>query len=119
MDHVQKYISSTKLSQVLSSILYGLRPAHASHTTQTKDNKTKAIVQQLPHHVDTQDYYVQIENLQKIYTDQIGRFPVSSSTGSKFCFVLYSFDAHAILVEHIKNRSASELLRAHKNWSNT
>ena len=60
-----------------------------------------------------QDYYVQIENLQKIYTDQTGRFPITSSTGSKYCFVLYSFDANEILVEPIKNRSASESLRSH------
>ena len=33
--------------------------------------------------------------------------------GLKYCFVFYSFDTNEILIEPIKNRSASELLRAH------
>ena len=36
-----------------------------------------------------------------------------SNNGSKYCFVLCAFDANAILVEPIKNRSAGELVRAH------
>ena len=45
MDHVRKNIRSTKLSQVLNSILHDLWPAHALHTRQTKGNETKAIAQ--------------------------------------------------------------------------
>ena len=102
MDHVRKNIRSTKLTQIHNTISHDLRP------TQDKRNTHNP-----PHTVDTQDYYVHIEHLQKIYTDQTGRFPITSSMGSKYCFILYSFDANAILVEPIKNRSASELLRAH------
>jgi len=62
---------------------------------------------------ETQEYYANIENLQKIYTNQTGRFPTTSSQGSKYCFVLYSFDSNAVLVEPIRNWTAGELLRAH------
>ena len=34
-------------------------------------------------------------------------------TGSKYRFVLYSFDANAVLVEPIKSRGANELFREH------
>ena len=54
MDHVQKNIRSTKLSQVHNAILHGLRP------TQDKPNTHNP-----PHAVETQDYYVHIEHLQK------------------------------------------------------
>ena len=113
MDHVRKNIHITKLTQVLNEILHNLRPVQNSQTPQTNEHTTHDLTPQLQHTVDTQDYFVHIENLQKIYTDQTGRFPIISSTGSKYCFVFYLFDENAILIEPIKNRSSSELLRAH------
>ena len=41
----------------------------------------------------------------KIYTDQTGRFPVTSSKGSKYLMVLYDYDSNAILSEPLKSRS--------------
>jgi hypothetical protein len=49
----------------------------------------------------------------KIYTDQTGRFPVTSSRGNKYLFVLYDYDSNAILAEPIKSRQQDELLRAY------
>jgi hypothetical protein len=48
----------------------------------------------------------------KMYSDITGRFPVQSSRGHKYIFVLYDYDSNAILVEPIKSRAADELLRA-------
>jgi hypothetical protein len=49
----------------------------------------------------------------KIYTDQTGRFPVTSSKGHKYVLILYDFDTSVILTEPLKNRTASEILRAY------
>ena len=115
MDHVRKNIRSTKLQQVVHNILHDLQPTTLTSDSTSSDNHTFSQHDNIPMQQDpTQDYYVQIETLQKIYTDQTGKFPTPSSNGMQYCFVLYSFDANAILVEPIKNRSAQELLRAHK-----
>jgi hypothetical protein len=50
----------------------------------------------------------------KIYTDQTGRFPVTSSRGNKYLFVLFDYDSNAIIAEPIKSRQQDELLRAYK-----
>ena len=103
IDHVRKIIRSTKLKQVMSNIIQDLRTVSTSQGM----HLNSGIVN------ETQDYYANIEDLQKIYTDQTGRFPTTSSQGSKYCFMVYSFDANAVLVEPIKNRTANELLGAH------
>ena len=48
----------------------------------------------------------------KIFTDQTGKFPVESSKGNNYLFVLYDFDSNAILAEPIKNRTGSSLVKA-------
>jgi hypothetical protein len=39
----------------------------------------------------------------RIYTDQTGCFPVTSSQGNQYILVLYDYDSNAILVEPLKN----------------
>ena len=58
---------------------------------------------------------VEMETGGKIYSDLTGRFPVQSSQGNKYIFVLYDYDSNAIMVEALKTRAASEILRAFKN----
>ena len=43
------------------------------------------------------------------YSDQTGQFPHLSSRGSRYLFVLYNcnYDANAILVEPLKNKTAT------------
>jgi hypothetical protein len=53
-----------------------------------------------------------VEITGQIYSDQTGRFPVTSSKGNKYIMVVYDYDSTAILAEPIKNRSERELLRA-------
>jgi hypothetical protein len=49
----------------------------------------------------------------QIYSDQTGRFPVTSSKGNKYIMIVYDYDSAAILAEPIKNRTKSKLLRAY------
>jgi len=51
---------------------------------------------------------------QKIYTDQLGRFPKKSSRGNQYIMVLTKVDSDAILVEPMKNRTAGEMIRAYQ-----
>jgi len=48
----------------------------------------------------------------KVYSDQISRFPQTSSCGNKYVMILYDHHSSAILAEPLKSRSESELLRA-------
>ena len=48
------------------------------------------------------------------YSDQTGRFPVQSSQGNEYVFVLYDFDSNAIFSEPMRNRTGIEILRCYK-----
>ena len=45
----------------------------------------------------------------KIYTDQTGRFTVTSRKGNKYTMVLFEADSNNIMAEPMKSRKASEL----------
>ena len=47
----------------------------------------------------------------KVFSDQTGRFPITSSKGSKYVMVLFSQDINAILAKAMKNRSQAEMIR--------
>ncbi len=49
-----------------------------------------------------------------MYTDQTGRFPKKSSQGNQYIMVLIELDSNAILVEAMKNRSSTEMIRAYQ-----
>jgi hypothetical protein len=49
----------------------------------------------------------------KSYSDLTGRFPVHSSQGNLYVLVLYLYDANAILVEYLRNRSRAKQMRAY------
>ena len=53
-----------------------------------------------------------IELAGKVFTDQTGKFPITSSKGSKYIMVLFAHDPNAILAESMKNRSQQEMIRA-------
>jgi len=57
MDHVRKNIRRTKLKQVMNNILHDLRPMSTSQDIHLNSGNVN----------ETQDYYVHIEDLQKIY----------------------------------------------------
>ena len=54
----------------------------------------------------TQMAYLQtVEFTGKVSTDQTGRFPVTSSRGSKYLMVLYNHNSNAILAEPLTSRN--------------
>jgi hypothetical protein len=54
-----------------------------------------------------------------IFSDQTGRFPVTSSRGHNYLMIGYDHDSNAILAEPMKNRSAAELVRAYQQIHDT
>ena len=46
----------------------------------------------------------------KIYSDQTGCFPLTSSKANRYFMVVYDHDSNAILAEPLKSRSAEHLL---------
>ena len=68
---------------------------------------------QEPENIITYDHYIGVTDIRKVYSDQTGRFPYQSSNEIQYCFVSYSYDTNAILVELLKNRTAQQLLKAY------
>ena len=50
----------------------------------------------------------------KIYTDQTGRFPVTSSRGYKYIMIAYYYDSNNILSEPIKSRTSLHIKNAYQ-----
>ena len=63
--------------------------------------------------------YLQATDLAgKFYTDQTGRFPVTSSRGFKYIMVAYNYDSNTIRAKPMKNRSGQELLKGYTTIHN-
>jgi hypothetical protein len=54
----------------------------------------------------------------KIFTDQTGRFPITSSRGNKYVMICYDYDSNNIIAEPLKSRTELELLRAYTKIHN-
>ena len=63
--------------------------------------------------IKTKEAFAQISETAKVYTDQTGRFPTTSSNGSKYVFILYAYDINAILAEPLKSRTATHITEAY------
>ena len=59
--------------------------------------------------IDLQD-----EFQQRIYLDQTGKFPTTSSKGNQYIMVMAEMDSNTILVEPMRNRTAGEMVRAYQ-----
>ena len=53
--------------------------------------------------------------IDKMYTDQTGRFPITSSRGHKYIMIMYHYKTNAILAEPIKSRQDSNMIKAYNN----
>ena len=53
----------------------------------------------------------------KIYTDQTGRFPVTSSRGNKYIMIAYDYDSNNILAEPIKSRTSLHIKNYYQTMS--
>jgi hypothetical protein len=47
---------------------------------------------------------VKILETNEIFTDQMGRFPIKSSSGAQYLFLMYHTDSNAILVRTMATR---------------
>ena len=54
----------------------------------------------------------------KLYSDQTGRFTVTSIRGVKYVFILYSYDANGILSEPLKIRTGKNILLEYTTCNN-
>jgi hypothetical protein len=54
-----------------------------------------------------------------IYTDLCGRFPILSSQGNQYIFILYDYDSNAILARAMKNRADKEMTRVFSELADT
>jgi hypothetical protein len=50
----------------------------------------------------------------QIYTNQTGRFPVTSRGGNKYIMILYDYDSNSILAEPMKSRTDDEIIRSYQ-----
>ena len=55
-----------------------------------------------------------VEATGKIYSNQTGRFPITSARGHAYVVIFYNYDGNHIKSVPIKNRTKEELLRAYK-----
>ena len=64
------------------------------------------------------DVFVSVQDLQgKAYTDQIERFPVTSSLGKKYVMIAYDYDSNTITAESLKSRTGEALRNAYKKFT--
>jgi hypothetical protein len=60
------------------------------------------------------DMYIQIHNATNTaHSDQIGCFPVTSSSGNKYIMVLVEVDGNFIDAERMKNKTAGSMIKAY------
>jgi hypothetical protein len=83
-----------------------------ARTTKIKDAKVIVTEPDIDHGIKTQFVYAATIDAGQIYTDQTGRFPVVSSKGNKYIMILYDYASISILAQPIKDRTATELLKA-------
>ena len=59
-------------------------------------------------------YIVCAEIMGKVFSDQMGRFLTSSTSGNKVMLILYDYDSNFMHAEAMKDRSGPEILMAYK-----
>ena len=86
----------------------GVRP------TRTKLPTTSSPDQQLPR-VRSNELYIQVTPISKLYTDDTGRFTVHTRSGNKYIMIAYHCDANLILAEPFASRKDKHRLLAYEN----
>ena len=66
--------------------------------------------------IKIKDVYLRVFNTTKkaMYSNQTGRFPITSAGGHKYTMVAVELDGNYINAEPMKSRSARELTKAYK-----
>ena len=61
----------------------------------------------------TEIVMARVDEAQNIYTDQTGKFLMTSSRCNKYVLIMYVYDANAILVEPLNSRSGIHILESY------
>ena len=73
-------------------------------------NRLKQIHLQEQDNGKTEIVMVKVDDNHKIYTDQTGKYPITSIRGNKYILIIYVYDANAILAAPLKSRSGIHIL---------
>ena len=60
------------------------------------------------------EVHIHIEPLEKMFTDQTGKFPARAASGNLYLMITYHVDANTISVECLKNRTDTELVNGYQ-----
>jgi hypothetical protein len=83
----------------------------------TDETATDTFPKSSPSGKGTHHFYVAVSNPNqtgKIFSDQTGRFIISSSTNSTQLFILHDYDSNHIFAEPMENKTAASILNAYK-----
>ena len=94
--HKHKYIKTTK--QIESTI--PLKESLDVSSSQEPSNPRTNIM------------YVNMKYTYDIYSDQTGKFPLQSSRGHNYVFILYDYDSNAIMTVPLKKQQAKSMAEA-------
>ena len=79
-----------------------------------RDKNNKAVPRTKQH-----DLYVCVDQVKdKIYTNQTGEFPITSSRGNKYIMIMCNIDGNAVLVEPMKNKTEDEMVETYQKMIN-
>ena len=61
------------------------------------------------------DIYVRVDQVKDtIYTDQTGKFPITSSRGHKYIMIIFEIYGNAVLVEPMKNKTEDKMVETYQ-----
>jgi hypothetical protein len=106
---VQKYYPQT-MATAKGHLDQSRQNFRSAKTKTNNDQPTIEIIEtQEPNNQTTNQAFATIKETGKVYTDQTGAFPTTSSNGNKYMLVMYHYDTNAILVEPLKTRHGNEI----------
>ena len=82
-------------------------------STKTKTPATSSPVPKLPQ-VRSNDLYLQVTPISKLYTDDTGRFPVHARSGNQYIMIAYHCDTNLILADPFASRKDTHRLLAYE-----
>ena len=88
------------------------------HVRSTKQTHPNQRIKNTPHTEPTPEHgviHVVIFNSNNtVYTDQTGKFPITSNRGNKYIMIMYEVGSNCIDAEPFKNRSENELVKTYE-----
>ena len=83
-----------------------------SHQTRLRSREAVPLSSPLPQ-VSSNELHIRIHAINKLYTDDTGRFPVQARSGNQYIMVAYHCNRNAILACLLKTRKDTHRLQDH------